>query len=269
MLTIFEFKSIRLFLNAELTRRKKMNPQYSLRAFARDLKISYSRLSEILSHESTISVKTMNLIAEGVKLTDMEKLYLEQIVNYQTARSAKDKKQALKKMKSFAPDRNFKVYKSNYEILLGHWYMFPLLEMITSPSSPSRSVISKKLKISEVSIDDAVKVLEKNGIIILNSNTGKYKKSKDLIKVESKIPSRLIREFHKNYLQKASRAIDQQPIEKRKFLTAVLRVNEENLLEIKNEIENFHQKLIKKYTKQPQADSIYSFQQQFFAIGES
>ena len=64
----YESHSISEFLGAEFSKRKLRNETYSLRAFARDLGVSASRLSEILSGKLGISEKTAETIASKLRL---------------------------------------------------------------------------------------------------------------------------------------------------------------------------------------------------------
>jgi len=49
------FRDYRLVLKAELERRRSRNASYSLRAFARDLELSPSRLSRVLNGKEALS----------------------------------------------------------------------------------------------------------------------------------------------------------------------------------------------------------------------
>lgn len=62
-------------LSAELESRMKKNPQYSLRAFARDLGIAASRLSDILRRRRGLSQMTIAKIAAKLDLPDDQTLY--------------------------------------------------------------------------------------------------------------------------------------------------------------------------------------------------
>ena len=54
----------RSILKDELLRRIRQNPRYSLRAFARDLRLSPSRLSEVLSGKQGLSRQAAKAITE-------------------------------------------------------------------------------------------------------------------------------------------------------------------------------------------------------------
>lgn len=64
--------SFRLLLVEELSRRCTNNPQYSLRAFARDLEIDHSTLSKLLRGQRKITTQTIENLGSSLKLDDEE-----------------------------------------------------------------------------------------------------------------------------------------------------------------------------------------------------
>ena len=65
-------KSYRTTLLDELTRRKNKNPSYSLRAYARDLGISSTSLSDVLSAKRNLSRKNALKVAEKLGYTSVQ-----------------------------------------------------------------------------------------------------------------------------------------------------------------------------------------------------
>lgn len=68
-----ETTNYRTFLTDELSHRKTRNPRYSLRAFARDLKVDPSFLSRLLSGKADPSVNLSVKIVQRLNLSDVEK----------------------------------------------------------------------------------------------------------------------------------------------------------------------------------------------------
>jgi len=59
----------RILLNDELEKRRRRNPGYSLRAFARDLAVDAGNLSRILKRQAAISYRTANRLADRLRLS--------------------------------------------------------------------------------------------------------------------------------------------------------------------------------------------------------
>ena len=84
----------RVQLRRELNRRRYANPYYSLRAFARDLKIAPSRLSEIFNHKQGLSRKAALKIADILGYIGETREYFLDSVTAQHARSKIDRQSA-------------------------------------------------------------------------------------------------------------------------------------------------------------------------------
>ena len=62
--------NFREFLDRELTQRNSLNPNYSLRAFARDLGVDSSFLSKLLNGKRSMTARTILTLAPRLSLTD-------------------------------------------------------------------------------------------------------------------------------------------------------------------------------------------------------
>src|SRR5437868_10916749 len=60
----------RTFLEQELTRRSSANPNYSLRAFARDLGVDSSFLSKLLNGKRSMTARTIYTLAPRLALSE-------------------------------------------------------------------------------------------------------------------------------------------------------------------------------------------------------
>jgi transcriptional regulator with XRE-family HTH domain len=60
---------LRTILDGELKRRRRVNPRYSLRAFARTVNIEHSTLSQLLRGKRPITWKAIHRIASRVRWT--------------------------------------------------------------------------------------------------------------------------------------------------------------------------------------------------------
>lgn len=84
-------QDFRAILRSELNRRMRQNPYYSLRAFARDLKVVPSRISEILSGKQGLSPKCAQKIAKLLRMSEEEASHFIDLVTASHARSPRDR----------------------------------------------------------------------------------------------------------------------------------------------------------------------------------
>lgn len=82
-----KWTSYREVLSENFSSRKKKNPNYSLRAFARDIGLSASRLSEIMNMKAGLSTEKAVIVCEKLQLTEPESMRFLNLVESQHGRS--------------------------------------------------------------------------------------------------------------------------------------------------------------------------------------
>lgn len=60
-------------LQEELVKRKQNNPQYSLRAFAKNLKIDAAALSRVIRGKQTMGASSFMRVCQALTISDIEK----------------------------------------------------------------------------------------------------------------------------------------------------------------------------------------------------
>ncbi len=95
-MTSMLFETYRHYLWGEFERRKVRNPFYSLRAFARDLGVAPSRLSEALNARRGISSEMAELLIKKLAIEDFDAEVFRVSVEAEHARSPKQRQAAKK-----------------------------------------------------------------------------------------------------------------------------------------------------------------------------
>ncbi|RYZ63512.1 MAG: TIGR02147 family protein, partial [Proteobacteria bacterium] len=99
--TIPDYRDV-LLRHFELKRAKR--PSYSLRAYAKDLQLTPSNLSDVLKGRCGISSAVASRIAEALKLGSEESAFFADLVESKHARSRADREAALKRVQQFKAD---------------------------------------------------------------------------------------------------------------------------------------------------------------------
>ena len=96
----------RLILKEHLRRRQEVNPRYSLRAFAKKLEISPSKVSEVLSGKKRLSVERAESLAKKLGLTGKEFDLFVISVQLESTSKRTDKKELEKQIQSLTEQIN-------------------------------------------------------------------------------------------------------------------------------------------------------------------
>ena len=119
----------RLLLKNELTERLGSNSSYSQGAFARDVDLAPSRLSELFSGKQGLSRKKAESICDNLGFDGKQTEFFTCLVEKDHARSKTQKKIAELKLKKFQKNSTTPLEQEYYS-LIAEWYHFPILELI-------------------------------------------------------------------------------------------------------------------------------------------
>lgn len=243
------------------------NPGYSLRAFARDLKIHPARLSSILSGKKGLSRISASQVASRLGLSKVETEEFLDLVDSLHSRSKLAKSQAVERMKerySVAPDA-FRLTMDAFQFI-SDWYHLAIVEILKLEGSQHEPKwIARKLEITEFQVEQALDRLVRLEVLEKNVD-GKYLIVKDFVLSPDGIPSDAIKKAHEQILKKAMDALYLQPVQDRDFYAQIFSISSRDLPEIRQKIRSFSQDLDRTYSKRPGADRVVCMSSQLMNL---
>jgi len=250
----------------EYKKRTGKNPQYSMRAFARDLSLTPSRLSEALNRKCGISPKKANILADILGFSQIEKDHFVTLVEAEHGRSRVVRHQAsetLEKRKQDVPEKTIKMEWLNY---FSSWYHSAILELVQLDDfKPLPIWISRRLGISVVEARDAIDRLLYLGL--LKMQEGNLIREEGFYSTPTDIPSAELRQFHREMLQKAEAALTFNSVEERDLSSLVFPIDEKNIKAAKEALRKFSRKFCKDLmSSSNQKNRVYALTMQFFPL---
>lgn len=255
----------RTILLNEFEKRQRARMNYSVRAFARDIGLTPSTLSDLLNKKHGLSLKRANDVARRLKFSDHLRAYFLDLVESQCARTEAKRKHARERLKHHAKPIEYKQLTGDALEVFGHWSYVAILAMIDNHNgaiTPAQMANSLNLKLEAVSAAlDRLTRLQ-----VIHKSDGRFMRLSENFFVNSTVPSQAIRRFHKEVMDVAKRAIEEQEISRRKFLTSVLSFDACRVDEARLHIENVHAEFIQKFGTDDHVNSVYAFAIQFFQM---
>jgi uncharacterized protein (TIGR02147 family) len=258
-------------LNEHLEFRKIQNASYSLRAFARDLNIAPSNLSEILRRKQGISPEKAMQIASNLKLSKEESEYFTNLVIANDARSKKERsiaKSNLEKIEIFAEKRQLQ--EDTFK-LISDWYYYAILELLTTENFKSNHKwIAKALGLTLEEVNEAMARLLR--LSLIKKVDGNYISTGVQLDTTHGIPSLSIKKFCQQILNKAMKAITDQSLDERELSTLTVAIDSKDLPILKKKIQNFRNdfdQTIIKSLKNKKPNIVYCLSMQFFNLTEN
>ncbi|MEZ4750913.1 MAG: TIGR02147 family protein [Bdellovibrionota bacterium] len=259
--------SYRQFLNEELSRRLRANPQYSQRAFAKQLRMSPGEISEILKGKRRLSLKGAVRVSTGLGLNPTEAKYLLYLIQREKAEDAPERNpipseeellQDLPKERTLGLD----IFR-----VVSDWHHFAILNLFESEYfEATETWIAHQLGLSRPEVRIAVERLERVGL--LERSRGKLRPVSDYVLSPDGIPSEAIRNYHRQILDKAKAALDTQALEEREITGACLTVRKRDLKAMKKDVSEFLDLMVSKYAKGSNRTEVYQLEAALFRLSK-
>lgn len=253
-------------LRNELSIRRRKNPAYSIRSFARDLELSQSFLTQVLNRKRKLSDEKAILIAERLKLRAAQKKLFVSLVRIELARNPQTKEILRAEVDDHIRKHpTFALLSEDTFNIVADWYYFAILELsATKGFRNDPEWISRKLKVPVIDIKLAIDRLLRVGL--LKDTNGKLKKvKKDYL--FANVPSTAIRRHHQQTLGLANAALARQALERREFFTVSLPMDPARIARAKEMIREFSGRLMSEM-QASEPKSVYKLAIQFFRLDE-
>lgn len=255
----------RTYLRRELLLRTRRNPRYSLRAFARDLGMAPSKVSEILRGQAGISGAAAARISKKLAFPDAEARLFVTLVEL-GSRSQLKRREAERKLAELRASHGFNDLELERFTVVSEWYHGAILELTRVDGFRSDpGWIASRLGLSRAETSSAVARLLELGLL-RETKDGRWEPTEANLATPSGIPSRAIRAYHSQILHKADHAIEAIPVEERDFSALTLAINSSQLEEAREELRKFRRRFCSNLQSSPGKDRVYCLSIQFFPV---
>jgi uncharacterized protein (TIGR02147 family) len=258
------FKTFEGYLSNVLETRQLKNPAYTISAFARQLGLPPSRLSEILKGKIGISVKRAMDIADTLKLSEKDKEFFVHLVQAEHDRNPLQRQKAQDKISDF-----YDKYTPLEEGKISNWYHLALLELIGLDENLATEELASKLGLSPDMADISIGELLAMGAIIKSETLPGFTIVDTNRETAMDIPSESVKQLNEQILAKAAQELRLQDVSNRDFSIAVFGFNKEQLPLAKERIKQFRRDFMKEFESAPHKDSVYSMSLQFFELTQT
>ncbi len=222
-----------LKMKEALSLKQRENPSYSLRAFARDLDVHPSTMSQIIKGNRSLPFKDSAHIVRKLKLGPIDRtLFMESLMR---------KKTNIDDIKIDALDQRFMLDESYYKII-AEWEHFAFLDLFDlSDFSPTVEGIMAKF---DVTMNRTQVVL--NNLLtcgLLEERNGKLTKVHADIRTTEDVSNKALRDSHIETMKMGIQKLEEIEVELRDFSSTTVGVDLEKLPEAKTIIREFRQKM--------------------------
>lgn len=247
-----------LCLKEVFSERKKRNPAYSLRAFAKQLDISASTLSQILSEHTVPSTELADKIVAKLALSSRKRqLFMASFAG----------KLELRKTNSNNIDTETKfdrIQNDLFSIVADVIHMAILELTLTEDFNPSPRSIAKQLNATEHDVRQAIERLIRLNLLVKEGGLLK-RTSTNLTTADKNLTTIALRQQQKQVRLKAIEALENLPPEKRRMSSVTLAIDESKLQHAFQLLDEFCESL-SEALQDGKKTKVYQFEVSFFPL---
>ncbi|MEZ4742667.1 MAG: DUF4423 domain-containing protein [Bdellovibrionota bacterium] len=260
-----DIPNYRSLLLDEYLSRKKKNPSYSKRAFSRDIGLSPAFLSQLLNCKRKLSEKAAYSVCDLLDWPKSTQDLFLLIVRHELCSHESEKKKITEEIKAnFSSELIFKQIALKHEKIISEWHHFAILEMTQLDKfTGDKNWLAKKLGLTLATVESSLNQLEQVGLITIE-DSGAPKKN-DAYITTPEVSSDALKNGHKQCIQLAMKAIDEQPIDTRDYSEVIMASSPEKLKVAKEMIADFRRKLMY-FLESGEKTQLYSLNIQLFRL---
>ncbi len=269
MMTITNYQKAYEFLKDAFGTKQEKNPQFSLRAWSKQLGMaSHAPLNLMLAGKRPIPKKYLPQFIKSLDLKPREGLYLETLIEFNQAKSIVEKEMYFSRLKELAPSEPVNLVEMETFKYLGdplHCIILDMTDLKDFSTDPKWIQDRLQMKVSLKQIDEVLNRLLTLGLV--KEFKGKMIKTHQHITNRPDVADFGSQQYHKNVSQLAIDLISEQPVLEREFNGYSLNIKKNKIPEAKLLIRAFVKDFIQQIEDpSTTGEETYQLNVQFFGL---
>lgn len=260
------FKDPTEYIKLEFHLRKNRRPQYSMRAFARDLCFSPSSLNDFMKGRVGMSEDRIHNLARKLDWSIDRSQHFSHLIKAKFEKDAAKRQSAQMQVKIKLRDKSSYFDLNEFKVI-SDWYNLVIVEICHIENNITVDILVKSLGISATQVKTAIKNLKQLGILEETANGLKPLRSTHQFGDEA--PSDAIKNFHSQILQLAQRMVFERNYKDRESHSLVFTVPTERINEMNKEIRKSLYDIANKYSVEANLNAVQIISLQSFPIYRS
>ena len=265
--SVYDYSDFRTYLKDSFEYRRWKNSSYSETAFMKQAgfgKNSRGYFSLLVKGKRNLSAKSILGFVQALKLKEREAQFFENLVLYNQAQNDKDKCFYFGRMEKMVKGREskaFQLLKSQYNYF-SNWYLVAIRELVAFDDfEESEDWIRRQLRgrVTKKEIRNGIEDLLKLGLL-KRDESGCLIQVDELVRFsDSTMNYTVVNNLHRDFLTLYSKSLEEDRYEDRSVSGLLLACDANSFEDIREEIREFREKILKKYGSKPKkVDSLLS-----------
>jgi uncharacterized protein (TIGR02147 family) len=265
---VLDYSNYRNFLQDWHQARKSVDPDYSLRQFARDARFSgHTMLKYVMEGKRNLTKRSFLKLAVALGLTAERAEYFENLVFFNQASSMDEKDFYYRKLLGADKNRGVrKLEQSQFEIFrtASPIAIREMLDMAGFRNSPNWIADRLIPAVDPQEVRDSLNLLLEAGLI--KKTPGGFKSVDEAITTHDEVMSVLVRNYHVRMLDQAKHALDNLEPGKRDISSVCFKIREEDFSKLKKQIQLIRKDLRRFAVEGKQGERVVQVSIQMFPL---
>lgn len=265
-MAVLLFKDPRDYIKFEYELRKARSSAYSMRAFARDLKVSPSSLIDFMKGRIGMSQDRVEKIAFYLKWPHPQKEHFSDLIFSKYSKDKSVKQAALIRVRKRLKDGSLGISVDAFRTI-SDWYHLVILEIFNIKGNIGVHDLAVDLNLPVETVQKAIKRLIGLGLLVKDpKRAGNFRPLENVSHFGDEAPSTAIIEFHLQMLDLAQKALKNLPMEERSSQSLIFSIKKEKLKAMNHEIRKAIMIILNRYMEMGESDSVCAMSLQSFPI---
>ena len=267
--SIYEYVDYRQFLKDHYEARKKQDPKYSFRFFARRAGLSSSNfLKLVMDGKRNLGAATINRFVRALKLSPKEAPFSAALVPFDRAETVVERTRA---SGGGAPNRRFRRARRLEGPLfryLTRWYYPAVRELagrVDFKEDPTWIAAQLTPKITVVQARSALRTLQELGLLVPDES-GRLVRGDTSLTTGHEGRSVAIPAYHRQMIERAADAIERVAPEQRDVSALTVCIKAQSLAELKHRIHRFPEEMLDLCDRETEPEQVYQLCIQLFPL---
>ena len=245
--------------------RRRVNPRYSLRAFARDVSVSPSRLSEVIAGKGELSRDKGHTVAKKLGFSALQTEDFLDMIEASGASHDGLRQEALERIKARTrANQALRIETKQFESV-AHWRAIAVWSFMFLPVFDGDvATISAHLKMSAFEVAAVLRSLQGLGLVALEDS--KWRPAASEFSTGDTVSSEAIRSYHRDLSAMGRKSIDEQPMNCRHLDSLIMSFDSKRFGELQQRIADFVQSVSDEFTDKKTGDTVYAMSLQMFRL---
>ncbi len=243
-------------LREHFIEKRRKNPSFSMRAFARQLGLTPGGLSRLLNGKLDLSVERSMEICAKLALDEKETENFLNLVQFKKAKSTAVKEKILRKIERANGAPMFDLSVDHFK-MISEWYPMAVLKIAGEPKmNRSPQAIAKKLGITTSEVNQAAERLKR--LELIEEVKGElHRVPEQEVLAEFKVDNDAVKKYYLELLAKAQENIEKEKAITRSVAAKVLIFDDDQIEAVRKITDEYHQKLGELSSKSKKKEKVY------------